>query len=224
MKKFYFVLISLCLFSQNALASDTLQSLKNRENEILNNLKNVSSKDTKQNPLVKQEKLKENGEIIYTTNYKKRKLIQRKLYNTSKEKNKNTETSYTNLSVNDNISELSKNIQKANELLKNSKEDRPQKTIKKQIYTISYDYFDEIAPTDSFVYVTNDVSLHTLPSLSSKLIYLVRANTKLRLDKNHGAWYRVKSADNKYGWILGDLLYFGTPNEESMLRIRGKGF
>ncbi len=119
-----------------------------------------------------------------------------------------------------------KTIQNANNVLKTSKETVSKKAIKTNYYTISYDYFDEEETKDGayFVYTNQDVSLHTLPSLSSKLIYLVKANTKLKLDKNHGPWYRVKSADNKYGWILGDMICFNAPSDTSALKIRGKGF
>ncbi|MGI6680537.1 MAG: SH3 domain-containing protein [Bdellovibrionota bacterium] len=116
-------------------------------------------------------------------------------------------------------------IKKADLVLEKSKSDSSKRTISKEYFTITDDYFAESERDDgtSFVYVADDVSLHTLPSLSSKLIYLVKANTKLKLDKNHGAWYRVKSADNKYGWILGDMLHFSDPSSLSTLKNKGKG-
>lgn len=122
---------------------------------------------------------------------------------------------------------LNRYIRKANTILNDIKKDDSKRVVAGgKYYTISNDYFDDEDASDpsSFVYVTNDVSLHTLPSLSSKLIYLVKANTRLKLDKNYGAWYRVKSADNKYGWILGDMINFSNPNSlSSTLKNRGKG-
>ncbi len=220
MKNFYFAFIILFFCAQNAIASDTLQSLKNRELEILNMLKNPAEKT------VNEKKKSQEKEITQKLTTDK-KVKKQPVAGYIKENAKVEKENLQQVELKNDFPNLNENIKKADLILKESKLENlknSRKTINKQLYTISYDYFDEISPTDSFVYVANDVTLHTLPSLSSKLIYLVKANTKLKLDKNHGAWYRVKSADDKYGWILGDMLYFGTQNEDSTLKIRGKGF
>ena len=233
---------------------ETLDSLKRKEEEILKKLysntedskealENIAADDTTNEPLnlTIQVKNKNNTDTytLYKNNFMKR-IAKRK--NIRKQISLRKEQNITNqaplqpviiasnkiIEIDNNKinTELNNHIRKANIILKEVKKTSSKKVISKEYFTISTDYFDdeESENNTSYVYVTDDVSLHTLPSLSSKLIYLVKANTRLKLDKNHGAWYRVKSADNKYGWILGDMINFSDPNSFSTLKNKGKAF
>ena len=226
---------------------ETLETLKNKEEKILKLLSNPQVKNEKKETKVTLKKTDDDSkskliEVSYQNNYLKRilkrknlrKQIAMKKNEIKNEVKKNPQLTQPIIIASNKVSEINNVNSKTNTslikpslTLKNSQDSSSKKAISKRFFTISTDYFEDEVNDDentSFVYVTNDVSLHTLPSLSSKLIYLVKANTRLKLDKNHGAWYRVKSADNKYGWILGDMINFSDPNTFSTLRNKGKGF